>query len=224
MRYLTLVVREDESLGEIGLMVEHVNMINTPMVTKSGLVIAHDILEHVNGFKSIGSVDDEIEALATTWYIRGQYSDLSREVYGNMYSPEESIGSDIGNLAEIYNRGVNFRTRVPVTRPSDMDDAFKEIIGYGMRSFRKEIEYDDAEINHSRMTYYEAAAMHYMRAGYRKARKRYNSALKANTMFWNIARAVDPVAKHAEFEGQKFRLSYDSRSARCEEIYDEYIW
>lgn len=221
MRHLTLITREDRSSGDIGLMVKQVRQIDTFMVAREGRLIAHDIIEHVNGLQSIGSVDDEIEAMGAAWYVRGQYCDLSRDGYGSLFTPEESIGRDIANLGETYHRGVRFRTPVPRTHSSDMDCAFEEIIKCGMSDLRSELRSQNEPIDYSRLTDYKTAVMHYMRQGYRKAKKRYGSSMKANSMFWNIAQAVEPYAKHAELEGQKFRLSYDRSTARCEELYEE---
>ena len=58
------------------------------------------------------------------------------------------------------------------------------------------------------------------------ARRRFEGKLKtsryyANSLFWEIAEAVEPFAKHCEFEGQRYRLSYGNGEAHCIEVYDE---
>ena len=223
MRHLTMTVKEDTASGEVGLLLDDVRQIDTFMTTQEGYIIAHDILEHQNGLKSIGSVDDELEALGGVWYIRGQFSDLSRTGMGSMYSPEESIGSDVANLGGIFvERGVNFRTPVPRTRISEEEDGLQEILESGMKTLMAELHYNDEPLDYARIGEYRTAAMHYLRRGVTKAKKRFGCAHKANRMFWNIAEAVNPCAKYLEFQGQRFRLSYDANSARCSEIHDDW--
>lgn len=225
MRHLGLTVKEDLASGETGLILDDIHQIDTYMVTNDGLLIAHDILEHQNGLRSIGSVDDELEALGAIWYTRGWTGQLRRDGGGSMYSSEESIGSDILNLAQVYNNGVNFRTPVPNTRASEAEDPLQAICESGFDWIRKEFQhYDDEDINKERMSHYKASVIHYLRRGYSKAKKRFGSKNKAHHMFWSIAEAVNPVAKHVEFEGQQFKLSYDANRAYCSEFYPEEMY
>ena len=38
---------------------------------RTGLLLAHDVIEHVNGFKVLGTKWDEVEALGAAYYVRG---------------------------------------------------------------------------------------------------------------------------------------------------------
>ena len=225
MRHLGLTVKEDFASGETGLILDDIRQIDTFMVTTDGLLVAHDILEHQNGLRSIGSVDDELEALGALWFVRGWTGQLRRDGVGDIYSVEESIGTDILNLAQVYNNGVNFRTPVPNTRASEAEDALQAICESGFDWMQKEFEhYEDDYVNGDRMSHYKRSVIHYLRRGYSKAKKRFGSMSKAHYMFWNIAEAVNPVAKHLEFEGQQFKLSYDANRAYCSEFYPEDLY
>ena len=220
MKTIRLIAREDMATGEVGLVVEAMKMIDTFMVAREGATIAHDLLEHQNGIESIGSIDDELEALGGVWFIRGQTGMIRRG--GSMWSPEESLASDVCNLGEIYMRGVEFRTPIPKTRACDHDESFEEMIRIGMKSLRDELSYDEDEpIDYSRMNEYRDACIHYLRTGYRKAQRKYKDSYTAQRMFWNIADAVEPYVREVEYEGQEFMLSYDKTRAYCEEFYNE---
>ena len=217
MRSETLVCREDQSTGEIGLMFDRVRMIDTPMVSNSGLILAHDLFEHVNGLHSIGSVDDEIEAMGALWYVRGQFGMLNPKSSGH-YTPEQSVAQTIGDLCTIYTGGVNFRTPVPNTRPGDCESEFE----YIMEEAKKwdEIEQSDQD---GRWDDYHKNAIHYLRTGYRKARNKYRDAYMVNNMFWTVADAIDRSGViHCDIEGAMFKLKYSRDKAYCEEDYHEY--
>lgn len=221
MKHLKLIAKTDHETGELGLMVAGTPVISYPMVAHEGRLIAHDILEHQNGLGSIGSVGDEVEALGGVWFIRGQFSDLSRDGYGSMYSPEENLAADLTNLARIYHDGVPLRVDVKNTKTTDDDESFEEMISIAKRDVLREL--DGCEIDHKRLAEYFSACLDLLRTGYRKAARRFGSAHRANSLFWAVAQAVEPYARHVEHEGQEFRLSYGNGSASCQEVFeDEY--
>jgi len=219
MRYVTLKYGED-SEGMLGLNVVGMPMISYPMAAGEGLLIAHDILEHQNGISSIGSIGDELEALGGVWYIRGEFNDLRRDNRGSMYSPIENLASDIANMAVMYNRGVPMRVKVPNTREHEQDYDFKEMIKIAKRTATQEIKGMDDKIDYKLYVEYFESALHLLRMGYMKAKRRFKSQTKANIMFWNIAEAVDEILKYAEYDGQEFRLGYDGNNVVYNEIYE----
>jgi len=124
MKRVILTCVEDNVTGELGLIVDGLKQLsNEFMATTEGLIIAHDLIEHQNGIKAIGSIDDELEALGACWWIRGQWG-LLRE--GSYNSPEEGLARDVGHLGEIFCRGVEFRTYVPRTRPGEWNETRSE--------------------------------------------------------------------------------------------------
>ena len=204
---INLVCKKDTSTGEFGYMVEGVPFINYPMATQEGFSIAHDLLEHVNGVESIGSIDDEIEALGGVWFVRGQHGRLENTGKPR-YVPEEHLSSDISNMARIYNGGVEFKTPVPETEEHELDCVWEAIIQLGRRDIT--FEMDKEEIDQERLDHYFDACLHYMRTGYDKAALRFNDdSWAANQLFWAIAEGADPYVRCAGPEGQDLVLSFD---------------
>ena len=217
MRNYILIAKEDRETGEIGYMIEGTPIISYPMVATESLLISHDLLEHVNGVESIGSIDDELEALAGVWFTRGQYEDLNRDGRGSMYSAAENVASDVLNMARIYNNGVNFKTKIPNTKPCDQDDSFLEIIEIAKEQVNDELDSD--EIDQDRLNVYFDACLHYMRKGWRKINKRFSSASEANSLFWEIERVLKNWMS-PDFEGQQLKLSVSIK--HCEVFVDEF--
>lgn len=218
MKTVILEARIDREMGDLGYMVKGTKMIEYPMVSREGMLIAHDLLEHVNGVDSIGSIDDELEALGGVWYVRGEFADISRgSRAGSRYSPEENLASDVLNLAMIYNSGVNFRTPVPETEEHSEDVSFESIIEIAKRDIENELDEEDRD--DERLEQYFAAVLHYMRHGYDKASTLYPEQYMVNNLFWAIAEACDPYVEHADMEGQLLELVYslEDGTAHCEE-------
>ena len=193
------------------------------MASTDSTLITHDILEHQNGITSIGSIDDELEALGGVWYVRGQHGTIRRNSF---HSPEEDLQGDVMNLGMYFvDRNIEFRTPVPNTRPHLHDESFKAIIKGGIRSLKRELDYMGEDLDRKRMKQYKKACLHYMRAGFNKANRRYRGdANIAYSMFWRIADTVKPYTEHLIFEGQEFLLRYSQYEATCREIEPEYSY
>jgi hypothetical protein len=225
---VTLVARRDEETGVVGLVIEGLRPTDGEVNSASeGLLIAHDLIEHVNGIERIGSIDDELEALGAIWYVRGQHSDLSRNGVGSAYSAEENIASDVTRMFRDHFYGAYVEYVGLRTKASDADEGLQEIMRHAERSYLS--EFDDSERTEARAKWAEYAAlcMHRMRTGYRKARAKWEryGRFAANNAFWEIAEAVEPHAKHCD-EGQTFKLTYNSNAqgrdrAQCVEVYEE---
>lgn len=227
MRNVRLQVKRDKSLGELGLIVKGVKMIETPMVTREGFLIAHDLLEHQNGISAIGSVGDELEAVGAGWFTRGEMGDTRRSLNGGYepYEPVDGPARDLQNLCEVYMRGIPMRAPVRATRQHHCDTDFEEIIRRGKRLMRAEMEhYEPEDINMNRFYQFFEYAKHLLRTGYRKASVRFDqNACFANSQFWAIAEAVDrETGGSFEFEDQEFKLAYGKQRATCEEFYE--VW
>lgn len=220
---INLISKNDPETGELGLIIKGLHVSNYPMVASEGLQIAHDLLEHQNGVENIGTIGDELEALAGVWFVRGQHADMSRDNRGSMYSPEENIASDICNMGVMYHNGSYFNHKVSKqTHEHDQDEYFDCILEYGRKSLLDELRCDDEPINHERVEHYLMMCKHYLRTGMRKAEKRYKGRDWAvNSLFWDIAQTVDPYTKRCDYEGQEFILTYDWERVNCEEYYLE---
>ena len=217
MPYITLVSKEDNETGELGLIIKGMRVTNYPSVASTGLLIAHDLLEHQNGISAIGSISDELEALGGVWFVRGQHYDMDRGKPA-YHTPETHLASDVSNMAELVCNGVPIRGFSKKTYKHFQDDAFIEIIELGRESYKSEMDcYEDSDFDP--LNDYFSYCLHAMRKGYRKAEKRFNR-VNANTLFWDIAGAVDPYASNVDYENQEFRLFYSADRVYCEEIYD----
>ena len=213
----------DPEIGDLGLVcVGLPDMDGKPVVDLDGTGIAHDLIEHVNGLSAIGGVGDELEALGAMWYTRGQHGDLWGDRRESRYSAEENIAADVERMARDYNYYPEFGRPIPRTRSSMYDEAFQKIISLAKRDVDAEINSEDIDLVH--LNRYFSEAIHFLRAGYGKAVRKYErrGRFYANNRFWEIADAVRPFAKRCDFEGQEFKLTYDCNGARCIEREGDY--
>lgn len=229
MKRITLIATHCDVTGELGLMVDGLSVPDgEAFAAMSGLLIAHDLLEHQNGVEQIGTIDDELEALGGVWFVRGQFGDLSRDGAGSLYSTEQNVSGDVTRMfRDHWEGGAYVAPTVPRTRAHDEDDSFDCILDYAREDIPKELEpcntLTDQNERDAAVAHYLKIAKARLRIGFRKAAKKWTRAQNANAQFWAIARAVDPFARHVEHEGQRFTLSYGNGEARCvEDFGDDY--
>lgn len=224
MKTVILEAFRDESTGELGLGVLGMPRDQNTNAANDGVLIAHDLIEHVNGPEQIGSIDDELEALGAVWYVRGQYGELRRDGIGSRYTVEENIASDVIRMFSDHVRGGQHVSYAPLrTRPVTHDYDLRCILAYADAAYLSEFNEDEHEEARARWPGYRAVCLHRMRMGYRKARRKWEKrgCYAANAQFWAIAEAVDHAAKHPEFEGMRYKLRYGNERAYCEEDYEE---
>lgn len=223
MRTIVLESFRDESTGTLGLSISGMPRDWNTNAAYDGLLIAHDLIEHVNGPERIGSIDDELEALGAIWYVRGQHSDLRRP-YTSHYSAEENISSDIVRMYRDHIAGGASVEYIGLrTKPCAADEALSAIIEYAARDYAGEFSEDELDSAHEGWEAFAGLCLHRMRTGYRKAHKKWErkGRYAANSQFWAIADAVDPYTKSVEFEGMRYKLSFGNGEAFCDELYDE---
>lgn len=220
-----LIAAKDEDTGELGLVIEGTTPAEGTLNSASdGLLIAHDIIEHVNGPERIGTIDDELEALGAIWYVRGKHGQLRKDGVGSFYSIEDNIASDVERMFRDYFYGQSVTIKARYTRPHDHDDAFKCIIETARKRWPREFEAKERSEALKLWRGYASAALHLMRTGYRKAHRRWEhrGRYAANKVFWAIAEAVGCYARGAQYEGQRFKLTYHTDgSAFCDEVYED---
>ena len=218
---------EDQNTGIIGLILADMPQNDDTNAASEGLLIAHDILEHQNGAKCIGTIDDELEALGGAWYIRGQHGELRRDSRGSMYNVHESLAFDLSRMFRDHFEGCHSVSKAPRTVKCDADDDFNEIINYALEQIPGELDsdFDKAEYNLA-LENYKKACLARLRIGYRKAYKRFEKYGRffANDLFWAITKATDNYCKNAEYPEQEFMLEFGSDKngnafARCEGFY-----
>jgi hypothetical protein len=224
MKTVILEAFRDENTGELGLGVVGMPRDQNTNAANDGLLIAHDLIEHVNGPEQIGSIDDELEALGAVWYVRGQHGELRRDGIGSCCSVEENLASDVVRMFRDHISGNQHVSYAPLrTRPVTHDYDLRCVLDYADASYLS--DFNDWEYEEARRRWgpYRAVALHRMRMGYRKARRKWERKghFAANAQFWAIAEATDRAAKHPEFEGMRYKLSFGNGEAYCEEDYEE---
>lgn len=220
-RTLTLVAKVDDDFGTLGLVIKGAGHAQVNSASE-GLLIAHDIIEHVNGLSRIGPIDDELEALGAIWTVRGQFCDIARP--SRSHGPEDDIASDVTRMCVDMLHGAYYpypRGRPLRTVAHEHDEAFRTILDKARHDIPAEYSERLTHAQASHVEGYLLDALHYMRRGARKLTRRYPDAMAANRQFWAIAEAVEPYAKHAELEGMRYRLIYGNGEATCSEIYDD---
>jgi hypothetical protein len=205
------------------------------MADRDGLLLAHDIIEHQNGHKNIGTVWDELEALGAIWYVRGQWGNMMQD-RPSYHSPEVSIASDVTRMFGEFSADPDFGPGglKAGSRPHDHDESFESIVaiaradiprehrdmGHGNKEQEDENGWDSDL--HALFADYLTLALHRMRIGFRKAKKRFEakgaSRHNAGNMMYSIKEAIQEVAPHLDYEGQEFVLTYTSKGATCRPI------
>lgn len=214
MRYVRLIASCDEYDSDMpGLALKAARRsYDGFMADRLGGLLAHDIVEHQNGAKNIGTVDDELEACGGMWHSRGRLNDFE----SRYYTPHQSVGSEIGNLF----REQDYWMPTKGIRPhEDLEDDLEEIIDEARKVIKAE-SYDDEDLTD--MANYLEAARRRFRIGYRKATRRFGSDYMSNDVYRNIRRALETTVKHIDYEGQEFILGYDRHDATVREVEYEY--
>lgn len=224
MKTITLIAYRDDNTGEIGLGLKGMSRGDETNAAINGALIAHDLIEHVNGPKHIGSIDDELEALGASVYVRAQWGELQRNSR-SVYSPEQNIASDVVRMFREYVCGayvapMKFRPRGGrVTH----QEALEQVMALAADDWRAEIDAEDLDEAVPLWEAYSAIAMQRMQTGYAKARRKWEprGQFAANNQFWAIADAVDTMLKHEELiEGMEFKLRYGNGEAICTAEYE----
>ena len=227
MRYKTMIAVEDQELGGIGLkFIDQRNFCNGMFTAQDGLIVAHDIIEHQQGIAKIGSIGDEMVALGGVCYTRAQWGSMTRNSGMYMYTPAQSIASDIHNMGRLYfENHIPFRQKLVKSRGDDESGLVDDVIECAREDFRKYWEGDeeDCPLNLARDSYLEDCRT-YMLHGVKLAVRRFGSGHVAHDTFWAIEEAASQITKNIDFEGQQFRLQYCHGRARMYEVhnYEEY--
>ena len=221
---IKLVIKED-CHGIVGFTIAEIKPFEDFGADTSGTLTAHDILEHQKGFSNIGSLGDELIALGGVYFVRGEYSDLSRP--SNIHSTEENLASDVANMARIH-----LCQKVPLRELYDVNADYTEHVNYHIfeevaqiakKSFLDECEYYDDDENcytTQELNEYLKASINFMCIGYDLAYDRFESQGYANNLYWEIARVVGEYSSMLEFEGHECMLIINGTMVYIEEHYE----
>lgn len=218
MPTVTLEVRRSENSGQLGFALKGMTHDETADPS-NGLQIAHDLIEHVNGVHLIGTIDDELEALGATWYVRGQHCDMRRDGY-NSYDPQADLAADLVRMFQDVVYGAQHVDLNPFrTLRCKADDGLEAALKIFDSDWKRKV--DDWKEYCKTAKAYRYVARARMRVGYRKAYRRWEhrGRFAANTQFWAIQKAVEQRYKYIYCEGQQFILKYGNGKAECYEHY-----
>ena len=217
MKSVTLEGWEDQH-GTVGLRIRGTTPADNMDAALSGDLIAHDLIEHVNGSGRIGMIDDEMEAMGALYAARGQYGWLRHDENG-FNSVDTNIASDFSRMAiDIVCHGEDYYANRYNTRAHDFDCSFMSIQMEALEQYRKEVRHhEDADA--SRLGSYWDDCVHAMRTGARKLYRKWRDYDVAHKVFWHIADAVEPYCTDC-YEGQRFILTYDRNGANVRQADD----
>lgn len=181
-----------------------------------GANLAHDLLEHQNGTRAIGTTHDELVALGAFWFVRGQFRQFNS---GDQHSAAK--------ILQGWSDAV--RTQVEVTLASGMrarPAKWRDVVG-DERELPGEFETPlQAVCEHTAkssacfgpiLRARMPDILHYLRLGARLASERYASADAANKMFWDITTATKDACVSAA-PGHEYWLSFDDKSVNLRRL------
>ncbi len=192
--------------GELGIIINGTNVDDNIFVVFSGRGIAHDLVEHVNGVDSIGTVTDEFQALGSLWYTRGETGTIT----------DDGMVNDLLGLVGGYTIN-GLGPVIPEQPESDYDNTFEWVIESFMEKVGRELDdEDDVNIN---LDLFCDQALKGFRLGVEKQEKRFSTPWKAYELFQQVQ---DTLNKHfgitedytgarnsftPEFEGMEYILT-----------------
>jgi len=224
MRHIRLIAVSDEYDRTPGLAIKGAATQSDGFMAdrggdNGGGLIAHDLLEHVNGVRNIGPVWDELEALGAIYQVRGRHGDLLQG--RSFYSVAKNLAADISRMfPQWLGEGDGPRGPGVGTKPHDYDEDFIESINIARGEILAEWPHQSSEpIDLEAVERYLALTLRLMRAGFRKAERKYGNQF----MGYNTYQAVRDAVREcrAEYEGQEFILSYGDGEATVREVYTE---
>lgn len=220
MKKVRFVYDECENTGYLGLIPKDISSGNLEyfIAATSGFTVAHDLIEH-DGLNTIGGIGNELEALGALWWIRGSLDDINRN-QRHVSCPEEVMVYEINDVLQrsgFKERG--FELAIPRTRYCTFDADFIDIIARSKDELSEDIEKEVSER-------YFNACLHFLRSGYRKATRRYRrlNQRRVNTLFWNIADAIDEAVQSLHYQYQELELRYclTSTEVSCRLIEEDF--
>lgn len=225
MRYLRIRVIQDEMIGELGFNLISNGMPNngSEFVVGQGLIIAHDIIEHQQGLKKIGTLEDELIALGGIVYARGVTGELSN----GFTTAEETIAHDICRMFKYSLNNPKFTGHKYY--PERLREEYEyDIIRDSIQKSRKILTLDEHDEYYSKgmsieIQKYLCWTKHLMLHGVYLAERRFGNEHVALHAFKNIQKEVDRFTP--EYEGQEFILGYTFNQAKMREVeLDEQEW
>ena len=216
----TLIVREDENIGEMGWVVEELmEMDEQPSVALEGYLIAHDLIEHVNGIEEIGGIGEELQAMGGCWRTRADWGDIRRD-NPQRVSSEEILGRDFSNMLERFLVGEEMGQETPELVESGYEDNFNEIWRFTLENIKW---MDEDDYTEEQLEEFRFAAERFFHLGIVKHEKLYPDPHMANALFYGIVDALKNKMKAPEYDSRiELTIDYDNWDVEAETLEPEY--
>ncbi len=241
MNTVILKLSQDDNMGDNGFILKGMpsNEYGDFAAAFDGLVVAHDVMEHLNGPEKIGSVWDEFIALGAMWFIRGS------SLGGPIYSPTDSLMEEIKRAActyfahgepgwdfPVYSRRPSEKLRLKLPYDGGM---FGEI-EYLFRDskelrdlFVKEVfenSGSDSRTRASAFNFWESYKIRieaHVEWGFVRAFDKYKHPYEAHDQFKAISAAADKLIKNRGdyYEGAEFKLTYGEGKAYIDPAWED---
>lgn len=204
---VTLTYGEDEQ-GVHGWLLDRHTYNGYLDVAAQPELLAHDIVEHVNGLNAIGTSGDELQAAGATWHVRGEWSDMSRGNNVSYMSPDDTLSYEVTQEWEKYvSRGYSFGVDAPEPEECSQDETFEYIIESAGSYIRKEAREDKYNtLDEEELKYFLSKAYDFLCVGYNKSQAK-GPTRDRNALFWGIAEALRPSMRFGDI-GMVMSLSY----------------
>lgn len=220
----TLTVREDYEHGITGWVVQELaEMEDQPSVATDGYLLAHDIVEHVNGINEIGGIGEELQALGGFWRTRGQYGDIRRD--RSQYNPPcEAIANDFLGLFERFAQGEEIGQEIPeLVEHEDYEEDWEDILEHTDKNIRENLSYLDLDLDLDKQEIedtieeYKKALAAFFNQGIIKHEGLYPDAMMANSIFYGIVDALEGMLDYPDsWDEIVLTIDYDNWSVEAE--------
>lgn len=180
-----------------------------PTVATDGILVAHDIVEHVNGLDNIGTIADELQALSGVWLTRASNGDLRRDGIGSMVAPDDSVWADVLNMGGMVHSGQSslVMRRKPKKDPYLSVDWCEHLMS-DIDQLRDHVESETGDRPSRKWCskYLDTVAYHLIKGetAYHKKFKKLTHKYgyySPNTLFWSIAEGVDLALPYEPYHG-----------------------
>ena len=154
-------------------------------MTEDSRLLCHDLLEHVNGLESIGTREDELQALGAVCFGRYQFEYLD-------------ITSDLKNEFEQFANGCEL-DEIEEQKETEFDDQLEHFLNSVDYSYLSE----ELKENNRTIEQFKKLALNYMRLGITKAQKIYKSEITLANLFFELQNKLDEMLKYLELYTEK---------------------
>ena len=216
-----IIVQQDDYTGEWGWVIDGLSDMDQPSVTSDPYLIAHDIIEHVNGIDEIGGIGEELQAMGGLWNTRGQHGLIRREY--TPHSPQKSVGYDFSNMCIRFLQGEAMGCEIPELEESEFEDDFNDIWECALEVIEDELEYielEDDEIE-KKIKEFHKSAESLFHLGVIKHQKLYGDRLNAYTLFYGIVDALEGKIEHEPEYNERIQITINYDDLEVDAIYLE---